>query len=117
MIDDPDASDIAQNAVVSALGSTDRVRTLTGVTRVTVCLDAGDDSFAQGVNTAAVNSLFSVSGGDGNGTIRGEGGDDQLYGEAGNDVLIGGDGTGIIDGGPGVDTCSGGGEYRNCEIL
>jgi Ca2+-binding RTX toxin-like protein len=100
--------DIAQNAVVSALAGGDRVRTLNGVAKVTVCLDAGDDSFAQGLNTASVTSLFSVSGGDGNDVVTGGNGPDQFRTDVGNDVSDGRGGDDYVFGGAGNDTLFGG---------
>jgi hypothetical protein len=84
------------------------------LTRVSVFLGSGDDSFRTFSGGSATTDLpltvfagtgeDSVTGGAGTDTISGDDGDDRLLGGSGNDLLFGGRGSDFVNGQIGTDT-------------
>jgi Ca2+-binding RTX toxin-like protein len=114
-------ADTADTVTVTQQGS-DRVKvnailngrkynnqSFSGVTRVRVDVDGGNDT----INLSGVTTLPTwTDAGTGDDTVTGGGGADQIYlgagedvadGGAGNDLIVGGDDDDFVIGGPGVD--------------
>lgn len=93
---------------VSSLGASFTDCSTTGVTKVVVYANDGDDLVFTGVGWRSINANFSLPveyhGGNGRDDLRGGPNDDFLYGEGGNDTQILGDkGDDFISGGEGDD--------------
>ncbi len=78
--------------------------TFSGVNRVVVYGQAGDDIVGTNANVSAPLELY---GGDGSDILSGGKGDDILDGGSGSDILVGGAGRDILIGGNGSDVLSG----------
>lgn len=103
----------ADNISLQLLGATLRVVdngvnrdfVAASVTKINVCLGAGNDKFQ---SSDSITIATSVNGGDGKDTIRGGAGDDSLIGGAQDDLLDGRAGKDTIRGQAGNDSISGG---------
>ena len=92
------------NQIRITLNGTNYDRSLSGITRLRVDSEGGNDT----INLSAISLPTWTDAGSGDDTVTGGGGADQIYLGAGNDTADGGGGNDLIAGGAGEDLIQGG---------